>query len=204
MQPIVTLPDPADVEESIEINGTDVGIGLDPNNPSTSEVPIVDTGRNGYFPTDRGLWSLEYLISVARAHILAKARAVSISWDCSFARALDLSCRKNASIQDDRLPGGGATGKITAYSLICDGDAGRLIGNVTIQCAIGHDGTVSASAGTPAYVDAGYVDTDYQVYTGQTAAPFADVSYSIPVLQPGGLVYPLTKDQVFVSETDHL
>ena len=76
-----------------------------------------------------------------------------------------------------------------------------LIGNVTIQCAIGHDGTVSASAGTPAYVDAGYVDTGYQVYTGQTAAPFADVSYSIPVLQPGGLVYPLTKDQVFVSET---
>ena len=67
---------------------------------------------------------LEYLISVARAHILAKARAVSISWDCSFARAIDLSCRKNASIQDDRLPGGGATGKITAYSLICDGDAG--------------------------------------------------------------------------------
>ncbi len=203
MQPIVTLPDPADVEESIEINGTDVGIGLDPNNPSTSEVPIVDTGRNGYFPTDRGLWSLEYLISVARAHILAKARAVSISWDCSFARALDLSCRKNASIQDDRLPGGGATGKITAYSLICDGDSGTLNGNVTIQCAIGHNGTESASAGTPSYVDTGYVNTGYQVYTGQTVTPTAlfDVSYSVPVLQPGGLVYPLTKEQVFVSET---
>ena len=127
---------------------------------------------------------------MARAHILAKARAVSISWDCSFARAIDLSCRKNASIQDDRLPGGGATGKITAYSLICDGDAGSLIGNVTIQCAIGHDGTVSASAGTPDYVDAGYVDTGYQTYTGQTAAPFSDVSYSIPVLQPGGQARP--------------
>jgi hypothetical protein len=90
LQPIVTLPDPDQVEESIEINGTDVGIGLDPNNPSTSEVPIVDTSRNGYFPSDRGLWSLEYLISVARAHILAKARAVTISWDRLSGGALDL------------------------------------------------------------------------------------------------------------------
>jgi hypothetical protein len=197
LQAIVTLPDPGDIEETLEINGSDVGVSID------DVMPIGDAARYGYFPTDRGLWSLEYLISVARAHLLAKSRAVSVSWDCNFARALDLSCRKNARLEDDRLPGGQATGKITAYSISCDGDAGTMLGRVTIQCAIGHDGSVIAVEGDPTYVENGYVNVGYQIYADDVILlpGLDDIGYSTPALQTSGLVYPLTRQQVQVSET---
>lgn len=195
LQSIVTLPDPTDVVETLELNGTDVGLPID------GSIPIVDGTRNAYFPTDRGQLSLEYGILRARAHMLMRARAVNLSWNVPFERAIQLTCRKNAQLTDNRIPGGVAQGKIIAYSFGVDGDAGMMIGNVTIGCAIGHAGTVTESAGDPDYVTAGYVQTGYQTYSGAVWATAAgDVGYSIPVMGPGPLITTLTKEQVTVSE----
>lgn len=193
LQSIVTLPDPNDVVETLELSGSDVGLDID------GDIPIGDTSRNGYFPTDRGQWSVEYLLSVARAHLLHRARAVSVTWDCSFDRAIGLTLRKNAQISDNRLPGGTAIGKITSYAISADGDAAEMKGTITISCAIGHDGMVATAAGDPDYVEAGYVATGYQTYSGGTNS-LGDIGYSVPVLEPGGLIYPLTKEQVIVTE----
>jgi hypothetical protein len=195
LQPIVTLPDPADVVEQIPLNGADVGIPID------GVAPQTDTSRYVYFETDRGRWSLEYMISVACAHIRYRARAVNLSWAVPFERAVELSCRKNATLYDDRIGGGTATGKIISYELTGDGSAGLQIGNVTIGCAIGRDGTVAAVAGTPTWVEIGWVNDGWQVMDGATTTLGAGtVAYELPAVTPGGLIYPLTKDQVVVHE----
>lgn len=195
LQEIVTLPDTTEVVETLELNGTDVGLDID------GSIPIVDTTRNAYFPTDRGQLSLEYGILRARAHILMRARAVNLSWDCTFDRAIQLTCRKSAQISDPRIPGGTAEGKVIAYSIKANVEEGIQIGNVTIGCAIGHAGTVATAAGDPDYVQAGYVTTGYQSYTGTvSAAASTDVGYSVPVIGPGPLITQLSKDQVVVDE----
>lgn len=196
LQEIVTLPDPTDIVEQLELNGSDVGVPLD------GVVPMGDTSINGYFPTERGKLSLEYGILRARSHLLMRARAVNMTWECSFDRAIGLSLRKNAQISDTRIPGGVASGKIIAYSFQASGDTFTMSGSVTIGCSIGHGGTVTTVAGDPDYVETGYVAAGYQTYTGTVSALSSnDVGYSVPVLDPSiGLINPLTKDQVVVTE----
>ena len=109
LQSIVTLPDPTEVVETLELNGTDVGLPID------GVIPIEDTTRNAYFTTDRGKLSLEYGILRARAHMLMRARAVNLTWDTTFDRAIQLSCRMNAQLTDSRIPGGVAQGKVIVF-----------------------------------------------------------------------------------------
>ena len=162
------------------------------------DVPIGDLSRRSYFPTDRGLWSLEYLIAVARARLRLRSRAISIGFDCKFERAVNLSCRKNVQLFEPRLPGGSVTGKVTAYQLSFHGDTKEIIGHVIIGCAVGYNNIVHESTGTPVYVDEGYVDTGYQFYEF-TLVPItgSEVGYSIPEDAPNddGLVFPLRKGQ---------
>lgn len=157
------LNDPID-----EVEGTDGGA-----------APIQDARRNSYFKTDRGRQSLEYLISAARAHLLSRARSVEVAFETRWENGLDLSCRQNVRVADDRLPGGEATGKVIAYALSADGDSGALGCAITIGCTIGQGNTVSASAGTPDYVEDGYVEDGYQTRTGQFIMPIAgEVNYN--------------------------
>lgn len=195
LQSIVTLPDPNESVEQLTVSGADVGVGID------GVPPLTDTALNAYMPTDRGLWSLEYLIAVARAHLLARSRAVNVSWQCSFDEAVEFTCRKNATLYDGRLPGGVATGKISQYFLTCTGDEGTMYGGCTIACAIGHGGSVAATSGTPVYVEEGVLELGIQAYENQTVPlDTSDVKYTMPIVEPGGLIYPLTRDQVLVEE----
>lgn len=165
--------------------------------PTTLGIPIGgtedDVRARSYFPTDRGLWSTEYLLSRARARLRFRARAVKVVWDCPFDLAVPLSCRMNASIADPRLPGGTASGKITGYTLSAAGD-GKLRGHVEIGCAIGFGDSVVEIEGTPEYVDEDYVADDYQIFDGAMAATASfDVLYAPPVFTgyDDGLVFPL-------------
>lgn len=170
--------------------------------PSGFSIPIGGTaddvrGRS-FFPTPRGLKSVEYLISKARARLRYRARAVTIGWGCRFADAVALSCRKNATLVDQRLPGGSATGKITSYSLIGNGD-GKIVGKVEIGVSVGLGDNINPIAGTPVYVNAGYVKLGYQQYAGQMIAHgSSDLTYSRPVYHSfdDGLNFPLTWAQV--------
>lgn len=169
-------------------------------------VPIGDVARRSYFPTERGRWSLEYLICVARAHLLQRARAVKVAWDCPFDQAVSLSCRKNARMSDARLPGGEALGKIVAYALQGDGDSGDFHGHVEIGCAIGLGASPDLAPGDPTYVDADALVDGIQDFAGRVVlAGSADIGYSLPVddVADDGLVFPLTRDQVVLHEEVH-
>ncbi len=177
-------------DENLELSlsGNDVGKDV------AGEFPIGSARRRSYFPTARGLQSLEYLICLARAHLLLRSRAAEVTFECAFERAVELSCRKNARVFDPRLPGGNALGKIVKYGFSAEGDTGKLIGTVTIGCAIGFGGSVVEIGGTPTYADEGYVDLGYQFYQGQIEVlPAGDIGYTVPIDTPNddGLVFPL-------------
>ena len=180
---------------SVSMSGVDVGA-------QAEGTPIGDVGRPTYFATDRGQRSIEYLLMVARAHLVLRSRAVSVRFQVPFARVVALTCRKGALLHERRLPGGQAAGKIIECSFSANGDGGELIGTVKIGCCVGHGSSVTAGVGEPSYVDTGYVDAGYQHYDGQIMLVGAgDVGYSRPVFAPvdDGVYFPLTQP-IFIEE----
>ena len=141
-------------------------------------IPIGDVRRASYLKTDRGRQSLDYLVALARARLLARARAAEVRVTIPLADAAGLSCRMNATVTDSRLPGGTATGKVIAYTLRAGGDGTRLA-EVTIGCTIGTGTTRAADAGVPAYAEDGYADAGWQLRAGETI-----------VAIPGEVTYP--------------
>lgn len=163
---------------------------------------IGDRRRARYFGTTRGSRSFKYLVALARANLLARARAVDVSFEVPFALGTQLTLRKSLSMQDPRIPGGIAAGKIKSYALAADGESGRLSCTITIGCTVGRNGSVVEVPGTPTYVVEGYVDTGYQHYEGQVEVPIAgEVGYS------GMSNYPIDDDGVnlqLVTAQNHL
>lgn len=169
-------------------DGTVIWIDMGPN-PPYYEIPIGGTidecPAQSYFPTDRGLWSVEYLISRARAKLRMRARAVTLSWDCPFDAALGLSCRMNASLADPRLPGGEAAGKVISYSLTMK--EGKARGHVDIGCSVGFNSYVTEDLGDPEYAGAsgyclpGYQRMDGALYVVGGSGGTSDVNYTPPL-----------------------
>ncbi len=164
--------------------------------PAFLGIPIGGSMTNvtsrSYFAQDRGHWSVEHLICKARARLRLRARAVKVQWDSDFEDCLDLSLRKNATLEDPHIPGGVCTGKITSYTLKADN--GLLKGHVEIGCPVGFAGSVSDITGTPEYASPGYAQIGYQQYDGgQFALPEEDIAYTPPVFKAfdDGLVFPL-------------
>ena len=142
---------------------------------------------------------------LARARLVARARAVQVVFEMPFEDGLTATLRHSASIVDDRLPGGTATGKIVGIRLSADGDRGEMKTTIQMSCTVGTGGSVSPGAGAPSYAEVGYVETSYQVYTGEQAQPStSDVVYNLPAYTPAddGLeMDELTGDDIVVSWT---
>jgi hypothetical protein len=171
LQPIVVG---VDEDEPIDIVLSTSSVG----EPIDGVIPIGDLRRRSYFQTERGEQSIAHLLERARAILRAEARAVEISADISFEAAASLTCRKSVTITDARIPGGAATGKVAEYSFGIDGDTGIASGRVTIGCTVGNGGTLTPSAGTPAYVDS-YAEAGWQADTGaQIIAVAGDTSWA--------------------------
>lgn len=206
IQPVLTLPGDYDTsqgdtppdEDILEITGGDVTVPID------GMAPLTDPQAGHYFTTERGLQSIEYLLLRARAVLLAGARIVKLSWGCSFARALELTCRKSATLIERRLPGGQATGKIVGYTIFADGSTVKRGGTINVACTVGHGGSVSAAAGINDYVEDDYIESDAYSRTGEIDAVGTDVGYGWPdVAMDEDTLLPFTKEDVVVSETIH-
>lgn len=140
-------------------------------------LAIGDTRRASYLNTDRGNMSVQYLLLLGRAELRRRARAIDVQCRVPWATGIAATLRMNAHIVDRRLPSGEAIGKITGYSFAASGDGPHYV-DLTIGCAVGHGGSVSAAAGTPEYVDLGYVDAGYQAMSGaEVMLPTDDLVY---------------------------
>lgn len=189
LQEVVSLPADDDLTvldfQSVSLSETippTPGTEDDIINPA---FPIGDTRLRSYTDTARGLQSLEYLLMCARAAVRNNSRAIKVQLKlASITQWLQVSLRKDMSYPDERLPGGGVTGKITAYSYSLDGDTGAFERTVTLECAVGRDGTWAAVAGTPEYAVANYTGTIYQRTVGGKNVVGYDVRYTVPTLVP--------------------
>ncbi len=157
--------EPGDEEEIIlSLASQQVAAPVDPE----GSIPLRDPASAAYAITDRGGRSIAYLVALARAKLLARARAVELQVAVPLETALGFSCRQSLTITDQRLPAGTATGKISSYRIIARGD-GAQYGEVTISCTIGTGRSAAASAGVPTCIEDGYSD-GYQVRVGETVA----------------------------------
>jgi len=121
--------------------------------------------RGTFFKTDRGQQVVSTAINMAKAHLLASSRCVEISFVCSLERALSWSCDHTLSLEDDRLLGGSALGKIKSLTFEVVGKTGRVRAYVTLACAIG-EGQLERfpREGNPQddYVEDGVIENDLQ------------------------------------------
>jgi len=176
----------ADVQELLTDSEDEEVVNLSVG-PADVDDYIGDSRRDAYFRSDRGAQTLQNLLARARAHLLARARAVEVSFAVPFEEGLSLSCRHNATIVDPRIPGGVAAGKVKGYSLTCDGNTGAMLASITIGCTVGRDGTISVVPGTPTYVEAGYVAAGYQEEVDAIIVPLpGQLGYSLANYSPVG------------------
>lgn len=211
VQPVLVevTEDQNDLVELIQMNARDL-----------VAAGVATQSDGAYFATERGQESVEYLLMICRAHLLAGSRIVEVEWECPFPKLVysGMSCRMNAYLADARLPNGYALGKVVGYQMTGDGDDGELVGKVVINCSVGNGGSplllsaenqgsgISALAagdvvqvGTPVYVEEGYVEYGYQHYVGRmVTAATNDFSYSPLAFQAVGLQMPVTADQILV------
>ena len=162
IQPLIAgseEPDPIELKFSTSA----VGEAID------GVIPIGDLRRRSYFQSARGALSLRSLLERARAALRAQARAVEVSVDVPFAEAAALSCRYSATVNDPRLPGGTATGKVSEYAFGISA-SGEAFGRVTIGCTIGRGGTITLAEGQPSYVADGYTESGWQYMEGEETA----------------------------------
>jgi hypothetical protein len=166
----------------ITLQTEDVDKPIDPG----GLTPVRDPRRRSFFPTDRGQHSISYLVALARAELLARARAVEVSFETSLQNGIGLSCRKNVRIADPRLPGGEALGKVAGYSLVLNGDTGQASCRVLMACTVGKGESLSPQEGVPVYADE-YVLADYQqTANGQIGFLSGDIVYGAPVVEADG------------------
>lgn len=208
VQPILVDPDDFDTsgdavppdEVILQLNGADVTVAID------GISPLPDAKSSTYWHTERGKQSTEYAILRARALLLQGARVVECTFGIPFERALNLTCRKNVLLNWAKLPGGYASGKVTAYSI--SASEGQRRGSVTIGCTVGRGfstGTLyDAVTGVGELVEPGGLEPGIQQMVGQVIpiGPTSDVAWSPALmgLDSFGNPFPLTKDDVVVSE----
>jgi hypothetical protein len=179
MQSIVTDEEGEDTID-LTLSSNELTSPIDPGDA----MPIGDVFRRTFFSQSRGVQSIEYLISLARARLMARARTVTIDFEIDFLEGIEagISLRKDCVITNSELPGGTATGKLTAYRFALDGDSGNATCALQIACAIGKGNTVAAVPGEPTWAEEDYAGADYQVFTNQWVVPIAGEVRYTPIL----------------------
>lgn len=173
IQPLLVEPLLEENSATISVNASDTVTEPD----GGGAMAIGDIRRSSFLNTDRGNLSLQYLLLLGRTELRRRARCVEVQCKVPWTTGIAATLRQSVHVVDYRLPGGEAHGKITAYEFTASGE-GEFSVSLTIGCAIGHGGTVSAAAGTPTYVADGYVAAGYQqMADGEIAVPTGDLVY---------------------------
>jgi hypothetical protein len=178
VQPILTDPEDG---ESLRIDDVK---SVNLSDPEEGTI-IGDTRRRSYIATERGNRSLEYLIALARTHLMKRARVVEIAFAAKLARMPEITLRKNVFLIEPRV--GEALGKIIGYSVALDGSDGRINCEVRIGCTIGRGGSAVETEGTPTYCTVDYAGFDYQQFNDRVVlvAPLdSSVGYQPPIAAP--------------------
>lgn len=164
IQPLI-VDSEAVATETIDLTSELVGQPIDPG----GALPIGDLRSNTFFKLDRGQLAFQNLLLMARAHLVASARAVNVTLQTTWPLAYVLTCRWSVRLHDSRLPGGEATGKVIEYHLTAR--PGAILATVTIGCTIGNAVPVVAAPGAGVYAEDGVLGDGVQGRTSDTFVP---------------------------------
>ena len=200
IQHILTDPEDGEALTIDDIKSVDLSLPIG----SPEYIPMVDTARRSYIATPRGNLSLQYLLAVARSHLMSRRCVVEITVAPKLERMPEITLRKNCFVAEPRI--GEAFGKIIGYSIALDGSDGRIACEIKVGCTIGKGGAVATVGGTPTYAEAAYTGADYQVFIGRRVAALpGDVSvvYEPPIAAPDddgiNFQFPLGVDDVVIG-----
>jgi hypothetical protein len=101
------------------------------------------SGRADFFSTNEGQSVIQHVAARAKAHLAASARAVRIKLSMPFETAAELTPDHAVYIEDNRLPGGKAEGKVIDVRLRSIGKTGEKIAHITLGVSVG-DGAMDA------------------------------------------------------------
>ncbi len=136
--------------------------------------------RPSFFTTDRGRQAIQHAIERAKAHLAASARAISIKVQAPFEILQAVTTDHCLTLEDDRLPGGQATGKVVSYRLCAEGNTGKRWVEVEIGVSIGAGKTLSGAKEIPtgsAYVEGNYLQPGAELEDWQRQIPTQGVLY---------------------------
>jgi hypothetical protein len=176
VQPILTDPEDGEALRIDDVRSVNLSEAIN------GVMPIDDPRRRSYIATARGNRSIEYLIALARANLMKRARVVEIAFAPKLSRMPEISLRKNCFLIEPRI--GEALGKIIGYSVALDGSDGRINCQITIGCAIGRGGSAVAAGGNPTYCEEAYTGADYQQFTNRIVLFDTSVGYQPPNAAP--------------------
>lgn len=200
VQAVLSLPDPTPTKPSnpIETPGADVGAPIVGEGGTIAEAvpPIGNTALPNYYPTARGILSLENRLLWARAQLRQGARVAQASWAIPFERAINLTCRKSARLVWKNMPGGQIEGKIIAYQILHNVETGHRGGTITIGATPGHGGTTTSVTNPGSdYIEPDYIEAGHFVNSGDITASdssLADFGYSVPAAETSAGLFPIS------------
>ncbi|OJX05461.1 MAG: hypothetical protein BGO76_01325 [Caedibacter sp. 38-128] len=100
------------------------------------DIPL-EKRHGSFFLTDRGRQAFEHALEIARAHLAATARAMTLRVEAPLEALWEISCDHTIEIEDPRLPGGKAQGKVISYCLKVEGQTGRRWAEVSLGISVG-------------------------------------------------------------------
>lgn len=146
--------------------------------------------RAHFFTTDRGQQAIQHALERAKAHLAASARAITIKLQAPFDVLCAITTDHSVTVEDDRLPGGRVTGKVTGYRLCAEGKLGKRWVEIELGVSVGKKQRVSAQkakSSMPVYVEAGYLKPESAIDSDIELGDWLDQEASKGVLYPGAL-----------------
>ncbi len=123
------------------------------------DVPL-DRKRGSFFLTDRGRQAFEHGLEIARAHLAATTRAVTLKVSAPLEALWNVTCDHTVEIEDPRLPGGKVRGKVIRYCFKVEGKTGRRWAEVTLGISVGEPNEQTNLSSNPflEYVEKAYIE----------------------------------------------
>ena len=93
--------------------------------------------QSSFFVTKRGHQAVAHALEIAKSHLASSSRAVEVRLCAPLENLMSVTCDHTVFVEDPRLPGGKAQGKVTSYTLIGDGQKGIFRAEVVLGCCVG-------------------------------------------------------------------
>jgi hypothetical protein len=135
----------------------------------------LQSHQGTFFTTPIGQKCVEHAIEIARCYLLASTRSVELKFSCALSQALEWSTDCLVRLEDDRLKGGQAQGKIKRLIYEVCGQKGILRAHVVLACSIGveEQGSIAGQSDLPRSGAEGEASVN-TTFTGVPYKSFAD------------------------------